>query len=122
MRLAQAEHFLRTAEGVAAGQGQDAAAPSVVAALAVLAGIAASDAACCIALGERPRSQDHRDATGLLSRAGEAGQAMARHLARLLEVKDEAHYGVTNITAQKSTSALRQARSLVEVATTMVTR
>jgi hypothetical protein len=121
-RLAQAEHFLKTAEGIAAGHGHDATAPSVVAALAVLAGIAASDAACCMTLGERPRSQDHRDATGLLSRAGVSGPAMARSLARLLEVKDEAHYGVTNITAQKATSALRQARSLVEAATTIVTR
>jgi len=35
---------------------------SVAAALAVLAGIAASDAACCAALGRRSRGDDHRQA------------------------------------------------------------
>ena len=47
---------------------------------------------------------------------------MAHNLARLLDLKDEAHYGVTNITAQKATSALRRARSLLDAATAIVTR
>jgi hypothetical protein len=34
---------------------------NVAASLAVLAGIAASDASCCAALGRRPREQDHLD-------------------------------------------------------------
>jgi hypothetical protein len=121
-RLAQAQHFLRTAEQTAAVQGQDATKPSVVAALAVLAGIAASDAACCFVLGARPRGEGHREATTLLSRAGETGPAMARSLARLLEVKDEAQYGVTNLTAQKASGALRQAQSLVQAAANIVHR
>ena len=121
-RLAQARHFLKTAEQTAETQGQDATTPSVVAALAVLAGIAASDSACCLVLGQRPRGEGPREATALLSRAGETGPAMARNLARLLEVKDEAQYGVTNLTAQKAGSALRQAQSLVQAAASLVYR
>jgi hypothetical protein len=48
------------------GDDSDLATPSVAAALAVLAGIAASDAACCARLGRRPRGQDHATATTLL--------------------------------------------------------
>jgi hypothetical protein len=51
IRLAQARKFLDVAELVAAEDIQ--ASHSVAAALAVLAGIAASDAACCAALGRR---------------------------------------------------------------------
>ena len=60
-RLADARKFLELAETVA-----DANEPTslgVSSANAVLAGIAAADAACCAALGERSRSEDHRDAT-----------------------------------------------------------
>jgi hypothetical protein len=118
--LAQARLFLQTADQTARSQGQDATAPSVVAALAVLAGIAASDAACCAALGQRSRGQDHREALALLREVGENGPTMARNLGRLLEVKDEAHYGAINVTGQKATNALRQARSLIETAETIV--
>ncbi len=38
---------------------------SVAASLAVLAGIAAADAACCVALGRRSRGSDHHDAEAM---------------------------------------------------------
>jgi hypothetical protein len=96
------------------------ATPGVAAALAVLAGIAASDAACCAALGQRSRGQDHRRAVELLSQIAPDGNAMASHLDRLLSIKDDAHYGLLDVGAQRAKAALRQARSLVDAATTHV--
>ena len=60
-RLADARKFLELAEMVA--DPNEPTSLGVSAANAVLAGIAAADAACCAALGERSRSEDHRDAT-----------------------------------------------------------
>jgi hypothetical protein len=60
-RLEHARKFLDVAELVAGESGEeDLEYSSAAAALAVLAGIAASDAACCAALGRRARGQDHR--------------------------------------------------------------
>lgn len=65
-RLAQGESFLVAAELVTADE-SDLANPGVAAALAVLAGIAASDAACCARLGVRSRSQSHDEAVAVLA-------------------------------------------------------
>ena len=51
---------------------------------AVLAGIAAADAACCAALGQRSRAQDHHDAVSLLRTVPDGGPDAARQLGRLL--------------------------------------
>jgi hypothetical protein len=59
-RLGHARKFLDVAELVV-GEGADMEYASAAAALAVLAGIAASDAACCRALGRRSRGQDGRE-------------------------------------------------------------
>jgi hypothetical protein len=89
VRIHQAQVFLETAELVATVD-DDLASPGVAAALAVLAGIAASDATCCVVLGERSRGQDHRQATSLLRRVEPDGKTLARDLARLLDIKDGA--------------------------------
>jgi hypothetical protein len=99
----------------------DLASPGVAAALAVLAGIAAADAACCVALGQRSRGQDHRQATDLLRQVQPDGLTLARDLARLLDIKDGAHYGAVYVTGQKAAAAIKQARRLVEAAETLVT-
>ena len=65
-------------------EGNEAAIPGVAVANAILAGIAASDAACCAKLKERPRGQSHADATRLLSTVVPHGADMARDLERLL--------------------------------------
>jgi hypothetical protein len=114
-RLDQAKAFLEVAELVGAEQ-DNVATPGVAAALAVLAGIAASDAACCAALGERSRGQDHRQAADLLRQVVPDGAAMAKTLDRLLSIKDDAHYGLLHIGSQRANAALRQARTLVEAA------
>jgi hypothetical protein len=54
-RLQQAESFVDVADMVITGGETEFATPGVAAALAVLAGIAASDAACCAKLRVRPR-------------------------------------------------------------------
>jgi hypothetical protein len=111
-RLGQAQAFLEVAELVGA-ESDELATPSVAAALAVLAGIAAADAACCAALGVRSRSQDHRQALALLNQVVPNGPALSRDLTRLLAVKDDAHYGLLNVSTQRAAAALRQARRLV---------
>jgi hypothetical protein len=115
VRLDQAHAFLGVAELVGT-QEDELATPGVAAALAVLAGIAASDAACCAALGRRARGQDYRQAVQLLEQVDSVGPAMARDLGRLLAVKDDAHYGLLHVSGQRASTALRQSRRLVEAA------
>jgi hypothetical protein len=114
-RLRHARLFLEVAQLVA-DEGDDVEYASPAAALAVLAGIAASDAACCKALGRRYRGQDHREAAALLERVTPEGRQAANSLGRLVDLKDEAHYGLFDVAAKDLTSALRQASSLVQFA------
>jgi hypothetical protein len=87
---------------------------NVSAGLAVLAGIAASDSICCARLRSRHRGDDHRGAADLLRRATPDGPELAVTLLRLLDLKDEAHYGVMVVAARKARDANRWAASLVE--------
>lgn len=112
-RQDQAEKFLEVAELVEANSDQDAASANVSASLAVLAGIAAGDAACCAALGRRSRGQDHRQAIDLLRQVSPGGPEAARQLQRLLDLKDSAHYGVITLSGEALKSAVRGARNLV---------
>jgi len=95
---------------------------SVAAGDAVLAGIAASDAICCARLGCCHRGEDHRGATALLKTATLDGDRLARVLARLLDIKDEAHYGVMVVSGRKARDAVRWAGILVERAKQEVSR
>jgi hypothetical protein len=115
IRVGHARKFLEVAE-LLAGEGQDIEYASPAAALAVLAGIAASDAACCKALGRRSRGQDHREAAVLVEQVMPGGKQAANSLRRLLNLKDEAHYGLFDVGGQDLKSALRQAKNLVEFA------
>jgi hypothetical protein len=83
---------------------------------AVLAGIAAADAACCKALGQRSRSQSHRDAVALVRQVAPGGTDAAKQLERLLALKDRAQYGFEDVGGRKLSAALRQARALVSFA------
>lgn len=85
-------------------------------AAAVLAAIAAADAACCHALGERSRSDDHRDAVNLVKQVAPGGADAGNKLQRLLNLKDESQYGFGGMGAQKHEGAMRQAKALVEFA------
>ena len=114
IRLDHARHFLEVAE-VVHDNDLDASL-SVAASLCVLSGIAAADAASCIALGERARGQDHREAEQVVGRVPGVGDEMAKALRKLLNLKDEAHYGMLYVSRQKTTTTLRSARRLVELA------
>lgn len=117
-RLAHARAFVDTADLVL--DVDDDASLNVSASLAVLAGIAASDAACCAALGKRPRGQNHREAVTLLSDVAPAGRDMGKDLARLLDMKDNAQYGVLYVSESRARQAVRWAHRMVTAAETIV--
>ncbi len=113
-RLASAEKFLDVARLV---DGEpDAAFWSVAASLAVLAGVAASDAACCSALGRRSRGDDHLDAAGLLATVVPDGREVAAALRQLIELKDKAQYGIIHVGRADLRPALKQAERMVAFA------
>lgn len=114
-RLRHARLFLEVAHLVA-DEGDDVEYASPAAALAVLAGIAASDAACCKALGRRYRGQHHHEAVALLARVTPEGRQAANSLGRLIDLKDEAHYGLFDVPTRDLMSSLRQANGLVKFA------
>lgn len=111
-RLAHARKFLEVAELVATEKEIEESA-SCAAALAVLAGIAASDAACCAVLRRRARGQDHLQAADLLEQVEPGGQPAASALRELIGLKDTAHYGLIHVTQPKLASAIRRAKLLV---------
>ena len=111
-RLAQAEAYLTAAQQVM-DDSTDLANPGVAGALAVLAGIAAADAACCARLAMRARGQDHREATALVATVAPHGPAMAKDLGRLLDRKDSVHYGATMISAAEGSRMVSWAGRLV---------
>lgn len=115
-RHAHAVKFLEAAELVATEQDDNPESINVAASLAVLAGIAASDAACCAALGRRSRSSNHHDAERLLRDIAPGGPDAAKRLRRLLDLKDNAQYGFLDVAGQDLQSVLRQGRALTEFA------
>lgn len=87
---------------------------NVVVGIAVLAGIAASDAICLAATGSRYAGDDHAEAARVL---GRTDRALGNELAKLVRLKPGAHYGSTFISDNDRTRALRAARKLVDAAT-----
>jgi hypothetical protein len=111
-RLRQAEAFVSVAE--LALDDQDEFFGGVAAAVAVLAGIAASDAACCARLGRRFRGQDHTGAVDLVKTVRPDGETLAKDLARLLSIKDNVHYGILIISGPEARSAVDRARRMTD--------
>jgi hypothetical protein len=119
IRLSHAQRFIEVADLVVEGNELEQYG-NVAASLAVLAGIAASDATCCAALRRRSRSQDHHDAIDLLAEVRPRGAEASQDLRRLLALKDDAEYGVIHVGAGDLRAALRRARSLVGFAEQIV--
>jgi hypothetical protein len=115
-RLGQARSYLDVAELTSDENGPSLEYAGVAASIAVLAGIAAADAACCGALGRRSRSENHRDAEALLGEITPGGKRAAGQLRQLIEIKDAAHYGFISVSAAQLKRAIRQARHLVDFA------
>lgn len=118
-RLQDARKFLEVAELVDDEPLQISS--GVSASLAVLAGIAAADAACCSVLGLRSRGQNHDEAAELLERVVRSADAV-RALQRLLSLKNEAQYGLISVSATRRNSALRQAAHVVAFAEDVMAR
>lgn len=117
VRLRHAESFLIVADLILAQPDDPVLAlTSVAASLAVLAGIAAADAACCASLRQRARGQDHEQAVELVRSVRPGGDEMARDLGRLLALKDNAQYGVLIVPRDKAESAVAWARRLTGAA------
>lgn len=85
---------------------------------AVHAGIAASDALCCLRLGERSADQDHASATKLLARVD---KTLANELTRLLALKTTAAYESRRVGRVEAKSAVRRARKLTAAAEAALT-
>lgn len=77
-RLAQARSYLDVASLTADENDPMFEYAGVAASVAILAGIAAADAACCQALGRRSRSDDHHEAEALLAQITPGGKRAAR--------------------------------------------
>lgn len=102
-----AEKYLEAADLVAS---EDGAAINVCVGNAILAGIAAGDAICMSAIGERYAGQDHVAAAELL---GRVDRDLGRHLRDLIALKPAAHYGERLLRDSDRDLALRRAAALV---------
>jgi hypothetical protein len=121
-RHSHARKFYEAADLVAIEEPDNPESANVAASLAVLAGIAASDAACCAALGRRSRGQDHRDAEALLAEIAPGGADAAKQLRRLLNLKDAAQYGFIHVSTAELRAVLRQAQHLLDFAELVLRR
>jgi hypothetical protein len=121
-RLTQARHYLDVAELAADTRDPDLEYSSVAASIAILAGIAAADAACCAALGRRSRSDSHHDAAALLAQITPGGKAAGTKMRQLISLKDSAHYGFLAISAPQLKQSMRHAEQLIEFAEATVLR
>jgi hypothetical protein len=114
-RLKTARTYLDVAELIVDEPADEAA--TVATGNAVLAGIAAADAICAYASGERYRGPDHRAAADHLERVT-GNKTLGRTLRELVDLKDAGHYGVSNVSRTNARKALRRAARLVDEATT----
>jgi hypothetical protein len=105
-----AEKYLEVA-GIVATEGGTAI--NVTVGIAVLAGIAAGDAICITATGERYSGQDHAAAAELLARVD---KALGDELRDLVDLKPASHYGESLLSVRSRTRALRAADALVAAA------
>ncbi|MGF1662102.1 MAG: hypothetical protein ACFCVG_06475 [Kineosporiaceae bacterium] len=105
-----AQKYLEVAELIATEDGMSV---NVCIALTVLAGMAAGDAICLSATGERYSGPDHAAAADLLARVdSNAG----KNLQRLVSFKAASHYGARLLDEDDRRAALRAAADLVREA------
>jgi hypothetical protein len=109
-RLSYAEACIEVADLVL--DDDRAAMPGVAAGLAVLAGIAAADAICAVRHLEVHRGQSHLEAAELLRTATPDGARLAITLTKLVNIKDEAHYGLIVVPVRKARDSVRRAKLL----------
>lgn len=110
-RARVAAKYLEVAELAATEEQGEAI--NVCVGLCVLSGIAAGDAICLVATGERYSGSDHAAAAELLERVhAESG----KRLRTLVRLKPVSHYGDMLLSEQERTAAVRAAKALVDEA------
>lgn len=112
-RQQQAQKFFEVAEIAFDERDEGQEYGAACASLAVLAAIAASDAACCKAMGVRSRGQSHHEAERLLASIPNGGAEATKELRLLLNLKDAAHYGFSAIGSNDLKRAIRAASKLI---------
>lgn len=112
VRLAQANQFIEVAR-IVLSDASDESMPGVAGSLAVLAGIATADAACCTKLRQRFRGQDHHGAADLVATLSPDGAAMAKDLNRLITKKAEANYASNFLSAATAKDMVTWAERLI---------
>lgn len=105
-----AQKYLEVADVVAV---EDGAAVNVCVGLTVLAGIAAGDAICIAAKGERYSGQDHAAAAELLA---QVDATLGKRLRQLADLKPGSHCGDALLSGEDRRNALRSAGVLVQAA------
>jgi hypothetical protein len=111
-RLRLARKYQEVAELVL---GEDHVDATVAAGNAVLAAIAAADAISCVLSGEIYRGADHRAAaTHLRQVTGDS--ELAGRLRDVIDLKDQAHYGLRNVALERARVAVRKSKQLIEAA------
>lgn len=110
-RLKQAQASVMVSE-LCLADDTSVATPGVAAALAVLAAIAACDAACCARLHRRARGQNHEQAVDLVATVAPDGAKMAKLLREVLAAKDDSHYGFALVSAKQAQALVRKAGML----------
>lgn len=87
---------------------------NIVGSLAVLAGIAASDAICGHRLAEKAAGENHSDAVRILQAACRPGRDLSKNLQRLLDAKSNTHYAATDIGERRARELVTSTTRLVE--------
>ncbi len=116
-RLRQAEAFLGWARAALADEG-DEVNLGVATSLAVLAGVAATDALCGNSLGYYSRGQNHAEAADLVPSIEPGGADLASTFRQLVACKDDARQAPKALRESSAKAALRQAGELVSAAKT----
>ena len=109
-RLRKAQEFLEIAE-LAGTEYPDGCVSN-----AILSGIASADVICCVRVGEHAAGDNHQQAVELL---GRADPQAAKHLDRLLRRKSKSAYSDLSSSAKHAEQALRDAGTLLEIATSL---
>lgn len=116
-RLRQAEAFLGWACAALADDG-DEVNLGVATSLAILAGVAATEALCGSSMGYYSRGQNHADAAILIRSIEPRGADLASTFRQLVTSKDDAPYASQAMRESSAKAAVRRAGDLVSAART----
>ncbi|WP_329110711.1 hypothetical protein OG724_18400 [[Kitasatospora] papulosa] len=108
-KLEKAEEFLLVADTALSAECFDASIS-----LSVSASINGSDILCLEILGKFPTGKNHEDALTYLRRCGVIGGTMARHLQRVLKLKNKAQYSSSRCREKEAEDAYRHAERIIE--------